>query len=92
MPTLDPPRIQVDFNEMVEENVVLLSREDHREDSSGTRVALSPGLRVHLYDDDRDEHGEPSYLLATGIVELNTHDDWSRHVKWCCRIDRWEAA
>lgn len=89
MPSFDRPRIHVDFNEMVSHDLVLLSREDSREDSSGSRVTLSPGLRVYLYDDDHDEHGEPIHLLATGTVEINTHDDWSRHVKWCCRIDAW---
>ena len=40
MPTLDRARILVDFNEMVEEDVVLLSREDTRRDSSGDVVEL----------------------------------------------------
>lgn len=89
MPTLDRPRIHVDFNEMVAENFVMLSRNDSVADSSGAQILLSPGMRVYLYDDDRDDHGESSYLLATGLVELNPDDGWSRHVRWCCRIDRW---
>ena len=87
---LDRPRIGIDFNEMVGQDLVLLSRDDQRTDSSGAVIELSPGLRVHLYDDDTDDQGNPSFLLATGLVERNTADDWSRDVRWCCRIDNWE--
>jgi len=88
---LDRPRILVDFNEMTDENVVLLSREDTRLDSSGSLVALCAGLRVYLYAEDADENGAPCHLLATGIVERNDADDWSAAVPWRCRIDQWES-
>lgn len=82
MPALDRPRIVVDFNEMVERDVVLLSREDTRRDSSGNVIELRVGLRVYLYMEE---------LLATGIVELNDAAGWSSHVRWRCRIDKWES-
>jgi hypothetical protein len=90
MPKLDRPRIVVDFNEMVEQDVVLLSRDDWREDSSGIIVRLRDGLRVFLYMSDASESGEPANLLATGVVEQNDAKDWSSAVKWRCRIDSWE--
>lgn len=87
----DHPRILVDFNEMVEQDVVLLSREDTRRDSSGDLVELRAGQRVYLYQEDSDDSGAPCRLLATGLVELNDADDWSTSVRWRCRIDQWEG-
>lgn len=88
---LDRPRLAVDFNEMVEKDVVLLSREDSKQDSSGNLVELSEGLRVFVYMEDADESGVPRNLLATGLVERNVANDWSSSVRWRCRIDRWES-
>jgi hypothetical protein len=90
MPTLDRPRIQVDFNAMVEQDLVLLSREDEKRDSAGDVIQLSEGLRVYLYMPDADDDGVPRDLLATGVVELNRAQDWSASTRWCCRIDEWE--
>ena len=89
MDNLDRARIRVDFNEMVEQDVVLLSNDEEVLDSSGERIALHEDLRVYLYMDDADEYGKPRYLLASGIVERNYASDWSKAVKWCCRIDEW---
>lgn len=86
---LDKPRVRVDFNEMVEQDLVLLSKQDHVTDSDGQRIELTPGLRVFLYMPDTDDDGKPCALVATGLAELNTATDWSAHVKWCCRIDAW---
>lgn len=91
MVELDRPRILVDFNEMIEEDVVLLSREDTRRDSSGNRVEIRAGLRIYLYAVDANDSGAPCHLLATGIVERNDADDWSSSVPWRCRIDQWES-
>lgn len=91
MVKLDRPRIAVDFNEMVDEDVVLLSREDSKRDSSGALVPLRAGLRVFLYMEDADESGSPRNLLATGLVERNDADDWSSSVRWRCRIDGWDS-
>ncbi len=88
--TLDRPRIYVDFNEMVEPELVLLSRDDQKVDSAGNTVTLAEGLRVHVYMDDADDDGNPTNLLATGVAERNRETTWSAHVRWCCRIDAWE--
>lgn len=87
---LDRPRILVDFNAMVDPHTVLLSREDTKVDSAGNVVELHEGLRVYLYMPDAED-GTPTNLIAMGIVELNRANDWSARVKWCCRIDRWDA-
>ncbi len=91
MRELDRPRIEVDFNEMVAQDVVLLSREDTQRDSAGKVIEMSVGLRVHLYMHDSDENDVPCFLLATGLVEINDAAGWSSHVRWRCRIDKWES-
>lgn len=96
MVMLDRPRIEVDFNEMVAQDLVLLSREDVKRDSSGELIEMQVGLRVYLYAEDADEGGVPCFLLATGIVERHNPDErpyplaW-RSVRWRCRIDMWES-
>ena len=90
LPKFDPPRMYADFNEMTAQDLVLVSRDDHKRDSDGNLVEIREGLRVYLYMEDGDEGGVQQYLLATGICEINTETGWSSHVRWCCRIDRWE--
>jgi len=81
------PRISVDFNEMVEPDLVLLSKTDCRTDSSGKTVLLHEGLPVNIYEIDIGEDGQPANMIADGVVELNKSDaSWARAAKWCCRI------
>ena len=77
MKMFDMPRIRVDFNEMVEENLVLLSSEDTKVNSEGDLVTLFEGLKVYIYDEDSDELGKPDNLIASGLVERNKTNDWS---------------
>lgn len=81
----DRSRIYVDFNEMLDSNLVLLSQGDTKPDSSGTEVRLSEGQPVHIYSDDVGP--DDPILIADGTVERNSDKGWSAHVKWCCRID-----
>ncbi|MCB9763208.1 MAG: hypothetical protein H6739_25755 [Alphaproteobacteria bacterium] len=85
--SFSPPRVCVDFNEMVDRDLVLLSATDTVVDSDGAVVGLEVGLTVHLYMPDVDETGQVDPLVASGRVERNTARDWSAHVRWCCRID-----
>jgi hypothetical protein len=84
---MNKPMLYVDFNEMLESNLVLLSVFDTKIASDGAVVPLSDGLEVAVYMDDLDEHGNPDNLVATGVVETNRTTGWGAHVKWCCRID-----
>jgi hypothetical protein len=86
---LDRPRVRVEFSEMAYENLLLLSTSDYVLNSDGEKITLTEGMRVYLYQDDSDDNGNPSYLVATGLAEVNVENDWSAHVKWCCRIDEW---
>jgi hypothetical protein len=81
------PMLRVDFNEMLERNLVLLSVDDTTSDAEGQVVRLSDGLLVDIYDDDVDVLGRPDRLVASGAVERNRATGWSVRVKWCCRID-----
>lgn len=82
-------RISVDFNELLEPDLVLLSKTDTRADSAGAIVVLHEGLSVHIYEEDVDANGRPDNLIADGVVEKNQSNiDWTRSAKWCCRIDR----
>jgi hypothetical protein len=81
------PRLHVDFNEMLEPDLVLLSKEDTKVDTHGNVVFLREGLHVRIYDDDSDANGKVDNLIAEGVVERNVATGWSAVAKWCCRID-----
>lgn len=83
--------MRVDFNELVQEDLVLLSKTDSVTDSDGNAFLLKEGVNVFVYEFNRYEDGTEEYLLADGIVELNDPNInglWSKAVKWCCRIDK----
>ncbi len=81
-------RLYVDFNEMIEDDLVLLSKTDFKEDSKGNTVKLKEGLKVKIYSDDLSGCSEEDNLIAEGIVELNTHAGWINEAKWNCRINK----
>ncbi|NOQ25294.1 MAG: hypothetical protein GQ564_08020 [Bacteroidales bacterium] len=81
-------RIYVDFNEMIEDNLVLLSKTDFTKDSKGNTIKLKEGLKVKVYSDDLSSCFEKDNLIADGVVELNTHGGWTKEVKWNCRINK----
>ena len=86
---MNKARIYVDFNEMVDDNTVLLSKEDTDMDSQGNIVTFYEGMPVSIYSDDLDDEGEEDNLIAEGIaiqLDLSKYPGW-QHVKWCCRID-----
>jgi hypothetical protein len=81
------PTFYVDFNEMLESDLVLLSATDIKVDLNGKSVHLNEGLEITVLMEDEDEKGHPDNLVATGTVEINHGRNWGSHVKWCCRID-----
>lgn len=84
---MDRPRIYVDFNEMLEPNLVLLSQTDTKPDSAGVPIPLHEGKVVHVYMDDVDDAGKIDYLIADGVVERHPGVGWGIASIWCCRID-----
>lgn len=86
---MDKARIYVDFNEMIDRDIVLLSKEDTKIDSWGNLVTFYEGMPVSIYSDDASDTGEVDNLIAEGIAtkrDLCNYPYW-QHVKWCCRID-----
>jgi hypothetical protein len=86
---MNKPRIYVDFNEMIDENIVLLSANDSKTDSEGNVIQFYEGLPVYIYSNDIDENGNEDNLIANGFAakyDLSKDKHWS-HVKWCCKID-----
>jgi hypothetical protein len=84
---MDNNSLYVDFNELIEENLVLLSKEDIKKDFEGKEVLLFKGLQIKIYMDDLDEFGNVDNLIASGVVELNNTGLFPI-CKWNCRIDK----
>jgi hypothetical protein len=86
---MNEARIYVDFNEMVTNDIVLLSKGDTKANSCGTPITFYEGMPVSIYSDDVDENGNKDNLIAEGIAvkyDLSNYSCW-KHVKWCCKID-----
>ncbi|GGY76815.1 hypothetical protein GCM10011613_21650 [Cellvibrio zantedeschiae] len=83
---MDKPRIRVDFNELLEADLVFLSKVDAVEDSAGRKIHLSEGEPVSIYEFNLYDDGEKEYLLAEGVAVLNTFQP-NPVAKWCCRIN-----
>ena len=61
--------LHVDFNEMLEPDLVLLSQTDQVVDQEGNIVQLYEGLFISLYSEDFDEQGNPQYKVSMGSFE-----------------------
>ena len=88
---MDRARVQVDFNELVQEDLVLLSKTDEVTDSDGNKLVLSEGINVFIYEFNEYEDGEKECLVADGVAEYNKPEingKWSAAAKWCCRINK----
>ena len=86
---MDKARVYVDLNEMVTDDIVLLSKDDTKVDSMGSIITFFEGMPVSLYSDDASNSGETDNLIFEGTAikyDLKGYPEW-RHVKWCVRID-----
>lgn len=86
---MDKARIYVDLNEMVTDDIVLLSKDDTKKDSQGNIITFYDKMPVSIYSDDASATGEADNLLAEGIAikyDLKKYPNWE-HVKWCVSID-----
>ena len=85
---MDKPRIYVDFNEMVTDKIVLLSKDDIKKDSIGNVITFYEGMPISIYSDN-EENGKQDNLIADGIAikyDLREYKIWN-HIKWYCKID-----
>lgn len=83
---MDKPRIKVDFNELIEKDLVLLSKTDQVEDSAGQKITLQVGKPIAIYEYNHYESGEKEYIFAEGIAVLN-EVQVNPIAKWCCRTN-----
>ena len=78
---MDRARIYVDLNEMVTDDIVLLSKDDTKADSMGSIITFYEGLPVSLYSDDASNSGETDNLIFEGIAikyDLKSYPEWRR--------------
>lgn len=66
---MDKARIYVDYNEMLDHNTVLLSKEDTKIDSKGNIITFYEGMPISVYSDDISDNEEADNLIAEGIVK-----------------------
>ena len=84
------PRFKVDFNEWLEDDIVLFSQSDVRKDVYGNEHFLTEGLRIEICEIDYDEAGNRDDLWASGYVTTCNIPNFA-YVKWCCKIDNKEV-
>jgi len=84
---MNKARINVDFTEMIDENLLPLSEKDYVIDSDGNKIQLKAGMQVYLYMDDFGACGEKDNLIAEAKVEQNSSWLSGGRVKRNCRID-----
>lgn len=83
------PRIRVDFNELVEPGLVLLSKTDLVRCDDGTEAVLRPGMALVAFEYNEYEDGTTEYLFVQGNAEPNDPEkngEWTRAAQWCCRF------
>jgi len=83
------PRIRVDFNELVEPGLVLLSKTDLVTCDDGTNIVLHPALPLVAFEYNEYGDGTPEYLFVQGKAERNDpqkNGEWTRAARWCCRF------
>jgi len=90
MLVLDRPRLFVDLNNAVEEDLFLLSTSDSRVDSAGNTITFFAGLGVYVYNDDTiyNDDDELDPYIMSGLVGVPPQDvPWAARWLWSCRID-----
>lgn len=86
---LNEARIYIDLNEMVADDIILLSKNDTKTDSMGNIITFYEGMPVKLYSDDASTTGKTDNILLEGVAikyDLKKYANW-QHIKWCVRID-----
>ena len=79
-------RFTVDFNDMLESDLLMLSQTDLRQNIHGLPVLLHEGLSVEVQEENYYADGSHELLHARGVIEAHRTGTWT-HVKWCCRLD-----
>ncbi len=73
---MEKARVSVDLNEMVTDDIVLLSKDDAKFDSMGSIITFFEGMPVRLYSDDASNSGETDNLIFEGTaINLDLKSD-----------------
>jgi hypothetical protein len=83
------PRIRVDFNELVDSNLVLLAKGDLVTCEDGSELVLQAGLPLIAFEYNEYADGTTEYLYVQGCAERNDsaqNGEWTRGAQWCCRF------
>lgn len=78
---------RADFNEMIDFETIMFSQHDQKANIHGTIITIIEGMMVILIEEDFDQSGNLDNVIATGTITKNHNNDFSSHVKWCCKID-----
>lgn len=86
---MDRTKVCVDFNELIADNIIMLSQTDTKIDSQGNPVTLYEGMPISIYEESIYDDGEIEYLIAEGTVIKHDFNKYPYfpYVKWLCRID-----
>jgi hypothetical protein len=80
------PSFQVDFNNLIEPDLVIISDTEERREDTGRPMKLREGMPVRVWDEDLGDDGQRDDLIAYGVVERNDKWGWRGSPLWCCRI------
>ncbi len=75
------PQIDVNFNEVIEDDQILLSQTDFAKDINGNDIFLKEGLEIDIFEEDYDECNNRDDIIASGYV-TRCKDPHYQHVKW----------
>ncbi|WP_455151176.1 hypothetical protein [Capnocytophaga sp.] len=81
------PKIEVNFNEIIDDFKILLSQSDMIIDSEGNEILLKEGLEIDIFEPDYDEQNNRDDIVASGFVTECINPPY-KQVKWCCKIDK----
>ena len=83
---MNKPKIEVNFNEYIGENLILLSQNDVIEDINGNKIYLKEGLEITIFEPNYENEIKDD-LIANGYV-TKCNKELYKQTKWCCKMDK----
>lgn len=83
---IEKPFLYVDYNELLNEDTVMLSQTDVKNNCWGEPVLLWEGLELVGYQEDEDAKGARDDLVMEGTCIRNQTGHWE-HVKWLLKAN-----
>ena len=75
--------IYTDFNEIDDEERLILTLSKTLNDLTENNITLKEGLKLILYTDDSDTYGIPDELIVEGVVEYDAvNERWTARIDW----------